>query len=98
MRRGKIFNLKWFDIDFDCTLIQVRESKTNKKRLVPINTIIRTLLNSLKRISEYVFQVRKQTTDWITSNEVFVERLNWLRLRIFAFTIYVIRQPREWLT
>jgi integrase len=55
MRRGEIFNLKWFDIDFNRGLVQVRESKTNKKRLVPINMTIKTLLNGLKRKSEYVF-------------------------------------------
>ena len=55
MRRGEIFNLKWFDVDFNRGMIQIRESKTNKKRFVPINTTIRTLLNGLKRKSEYVF-------------------------------------------
>ena len=28
MRRGEIFNLKWFDLDFDRGLIQVRKTKT----------------------------------------------------------------------
>ncbi|HSK71835.1 MAG TPA: site-specific integrase [Pyrinomonadaceae bacterium] len=55
MRRGEIFDLKWFDVDFQRGMIQVRESKSNKKRLVPMNTTIRTLLQNLKRKSEYVF-------------------------------------------
>ena len=44
MRRGEIFNLKWFDLDFDRRMIQVRESKSGRKRLVPINETIMPLL------------------------------------------------------
>lgn len=55
MRRGEIFNLKWFDVDFIRFFIQVRESKANKKRLIPMNTTIRTLLGNMKRRNEYVF-------------------------------------------
>jgi integrase len=55
MRRGEIFNLKWFDVDFTRAFIQVRESKSNKKRLIPINTTIKTLLGNLKRRNEYIF-------------------------------------------
>ena len=55
MRRGEIFNLKWFDVDFTRGFIQVRESKSNKKRLVPMNSTVNNLLGGLKRKSEYVF-------------------------------------------
>ncbi|MGB7207371.1 MAG: tyrosine-type recombinase/integrase [Pyrinomonadaceae bacterium] len=54
-RRGEIFDLKWFDVDFSRGLIQIRESKANRKRVVPMNETIRTLLNGLVRSSEYVF-------------------------------------------
>jgi len=55
LRRGEIFNLKWFDVDFNRGLVQVRESKSGKKRIVPMNATVRTLLGGLKRTSEYVF-------------------------------------------
>ena len=55
MRRGEIFNLKWFDVDFNRGFIQVRESKSNKKRLIPMNSTVKTLLKERKRESEYVF-------------------------------------------
>ncbi|HSK72637.1 MAG TPA: tyrosine-type recombinase/integrase [Pyrinomonadaceae bacterium] len=55
MRRGEIFSLKWFDVDFNRNLIQVRESKSGKKRFVPINETLKSLLGSLKRKSEFVF-------------------------------------------
>jgi len=37
LRRGEIFNLEWRDLDFDRETIEVRESKSGKKRLVPMN-------------------------------------------------------------
>lgn len=55
MRRGEIFNLKWFDVDFARGFIQVRESKSNKKRPIPMNSTVSSLLGGLKRKSEYVF-------------------------------------------
>ena len=55
MRRGEIFNLKWFDVDFNRGLIQIQKSKTNKKRIVPVNKTVRSMLEKLKRKSEYVF-------------------------------------------
>ena len=55
LRRGEIFNLKWFDVDFRRGLIQVQKSKTGKKRIVPINRTVRIMLENLKRKSEYVF-------------------------------------------
>lgn len=55
LRRGEIFSLKWSDVDFERGMIQIRESKSNKGRAVPMNSTIRTLLRSLKRKSEYVF-------------------------------------------
>ena len=54
-RRGEIFDLKWFDIDFNRRMIQIRQSKSNKKRVVPMNATIWELLNSMARTSEFVF-------------------------------------------
>lgn len=55
MRRGEIFNLKWFDLDFVRGFLQIKESKSGKKRLVPMNATVRTLLSSLMKKSEFVF-------------------------------------------
>lgn len=55
LRRGEIFDLKWFDLDFGRGLIQVRVSKSSRKRLVPMNETVRSLLNSLEKTSEFVF-------------------------------------------
>jgi integrase len=55
LRRGEIFNLKWLDADFGRGLIQIRESKSDKKRVVPMNATVRMMLASLKRKSEFIF-------------------------------------------
>lgn len=55
MRRGEIFNLKWFDLDFERSLIQVRKTKTKLNRVVPMNSKIRKVLDKQRRTSEFVF-------------------------------------------
>jgi integrase len=55
MRRGEIFNLKWFDVDFGRDLIRVQESKSNKPRMVPMNETVRTLISGLAKTAPYVF-------------------------------------------
>jgi integrase len=62
LRRGEIFNLKWFDIDLDREVLQVRESKSGKQRFVPINRTVRNLLEGIEKQSEYVFPSPKTGT------------------------------------
>jgi integrase len=59
MRRGEIFNLKWFDLDFDRGLIQVRKTKTKLNRVVPMNGRVRETFNQQRRAREYVFTSTK---------------------------------------
>jgi integrase len=55
MRRGEIFNLKWFDVDFGRGILQIRKTKTKLNRTVPMNTRVQEVLNLQPRASEYVF-------------------------------------------
>ncbi len=55
LRRGEIFNLKWLDLDFPRSMILIQESKSGKKRLVPMNETVRTLLSGRPRFRDYVF-------------------------------------------
>ena len=59
MRRGEIFNLKWFDLDFDRSVMHVRKTKTKLNRVVPMNARVREVLNRQKRSSEFVFTSEK---------------------------------------
>lgn len=55
MRQGEIFDLKWFDVDFPRKAIHVRVSKNGRDRFIPMNQTVRSLLEALARMSEYVF-------------------------------------------
>lgn len=55
MRRGEIFNLKWFDVDFNRRIVHVRQSKSGRPRTIPLNATAQTLLKGLPKASEYVF-------------------------------------------
>jgi integrase len=55
MRRGEIFGLKWFDVDFERGMLQVRKTKTKLNRTVPMNSRVREVLVRQTKSSEYVF-------------------------------------------
>jgi integrase len=55
MRRGEIFDLKWFDMDFNRRIVHVRQSKSGRPRTIPLNATAQTLLEGLPKTSEYVF-------------------------------------------
>ncbi len=85
LRRGEIFNLKWFDVDFTRGLVQVRESKSDKKRIVPMNATVRTLLKDLARKSEYVFPSPKTGGKLTDIKRSFRKALTEASIRNFRF-------------
>ncbi len=59
IRRGSIFNLKWADIDFERGFITLRDPKSGKDDVIPLNTQARTVLeNHIRTKSDYVFPGR----------------------------------------
>jgi integrase len=55
MRRGEIFKLKWFDVDFARGVIHVRNTKTGKDRVVPMSAAVRQMLEQQPKTSGHVF-------------------------------------------
>ena len=55
MRRGEILTLKWSNIDFEFGFIELLQTKSGKARKIPISDKLRKVLESLDRVSEYVF-------------------------------------------
>lgn len=53
MRRGEIFNLRWFDIKNE--YLELLETKSGHMRQVPISTKLKEVLDSIPKTSEYVF-------------------------------------------
>jgi integrase/recombinase XerD len=47
LRRGELFGLKIEDLDFNRSLLHVRETKTGQDRIVLMNLTVRTLLLEL---------------------------------------------------
>lgn len=46
MRKGEIRKLEWSDVDFHTKVITIRESKSGRSRIIPIdNTLYKTLVN-----------------------------------------------------
>jgi len=60
-RIGEIFSLRWQDVDLDKGVINSFSHKTQKLRIVPINSEVRTILEfwNLGRKNEYVFYNQK---------------------------------------
>jgi integrase len=55
MRRGEIFGLKWYDLDFDRGILQIRKTKTKLNRTIPMNARVREVLEQRPKTGEYVF-------------------------------------------
>jgi integrase len=55
MRRGELTNLKWFDVDFERRVLNVRNTKNGRDRFVPINSTVLQLLERLPKTSSFVF-------------------------------------------
>lgn len=60
-RIGEIFSLKWQDVDLDQSMINSFSHKTQKIRIVPINSEVRRILEywKLGKKNEYVFYNQK---------------------------------------
>lgn len=76
MRKGELLNLAWADVDYDQRLITVRNTKSNRKRYIPMNDVLVATLKALPRDPDdiHVF-VNKHTgdvygdikTSWLTT-------------------------------
>ncbi len=55
MRKGEIFKLKWFNVNFEYRYIDILESKSGKARRVPLTDKLIKVLKSIRKTSEYVF-------------------------------------------
>lgn len=85
MRRGELFNLKWFDVDFARGVIHVRQTKTDKDRVVPMNETVRGLLESRPRTSGYVFPSPKTGGRLIEIKHKFDEARTAAKIKDFRF-------------
>ena len=55
MRRGEILSLRWSDINFIKSFIQIKDTKSGEPRKVPLSPAAREVLKALPRPSEFIF-------------------------------------------
>ena len=90
-RIGEIFSLRWKDVDLAGGLINVFSPKTQKTRIVPINSEVRRILEfwALGRKNEFVFYNQKTGEPFVdlsaglelACNEAGIEGVTWHTLR-----------------
>ncbi len=60
MRRGEILGLKWEDIKLDQGKIEVKHTKNDEDRVIPISAFLKCLLESMPHRSGYLFLNRQK--------------------------------------
>ena len=74
MRKGEVINLKWGDVDFAATRIIVQNSKNNEKRIIPMTS-------TLKNILQELYNLQQKTTGCVSPVDyVFVNPENGRRI------------------
>jgi integrase len=97
MRKNEILNLRWKDIDFVGSFIHIGESKSNKVRKIPMNSVVRNTIKEIKREGEFIFhnpktgmRIRDFYRSWKTVREdAGVPDLRFHDLRHTAATLMV---------
>jgi integrase len=83
MRISEVLNIRWSNIQGDYVSIFVPESKTQKKRSVPIHPELAKILSSVSRKSEYVVQYQGKPVKCLKmsfSNARIAAKLPWLHI------------------
>lgn len=61
MRQGELFHVRWADIDLTAGWITIPRTKNGDRRLVPINSTVRSVLEARSKQGTYVFESRRGT-------------------------------------
>jgi len=69
MRRGEILSLEWSDIDFENRIIIVRQSKTNERRIIPMNDLVYKTLKEWRKHTrgKRLFRIKSFKRSWKTT-------------------------------
>ncbi|MFA5032855.1 MAG: tyrosine-type recombinase/integrase [bacterium] len=57
LRKSEIFALKWQDVDMQNRYITVQHSKSNKKRMIPINDSVYKVFENLPQTEDKIFRI-----------------------------------------
>ena len=85
MRRGEIFNMKWGNIDFATRNIYLLDTKSGKSREIPISDKLYSVLQSIPRVSEYVFVNPSTNKPYVDIKRAFNQVKKQARIENFRF-------------
>ena len=85
MRRGEIFNLKWSNIDFEYGIIELLDTKPGKARKIPLSKTLENLLNSIEKLSEYVFVNPQTNQPYVNLKHSFTSLIKNAKIEDFRF-------------
>jgi len=91
-RRGELLELAWSNVDFGLNLINFTETKTNRDRAVPMESIVREALFELRKQNgnaEYVLQILTPKRGTRMLRGLSQQRAERRVLPTSRFTIYV---------
>ena len=95
MRRGEILRVDWKDINFSTNIINIDESKSGRKREVPINTDLRRVLQSLNpQKSGKVFPLSEKQVEYDFKHalkESSIKKIRFHDLRHTFASLYMMR-------
>jgi len=87
-RRGELLKLRWSDVDFALNTINLKQTKTNKDRSVPMEPIVRTALSERREVAgdfEYVFVNRDTGTRYTEIKKSFASACREAGISDFTF-------------
>ena len=64
MRQGEQFGLRWVDVDFNASVIALKQTKSGKTRFIPMHPDVRSILASLPRQGDKVFEGKIGGASW----------------------------------
>jgi integrase len=85
MRRGELFKLKWFDVDFGRGVIHVRETKTAKDRIVPMSAAVREVFERQPKTSGVVFPSPRTGGQLVDIKHAFTLACDAAKIKDFRF-------------
>ena len=85
MRRGEILNLKWSNLDFQYSFIELLDTKSGKARKIPISSTLNNVLSSIDKLSEYVFINPKTNKPYTDIKKSFHKVLDKANIKNFRF-------------
>ena len=66
-RRSEVVNLKWSDIDLEKRVINIRQTKTHRDRIIPISSELMQVITALDRSKPKPFNYSPRTTSRLFS-------------------------------